>query len=125
MSFNKTKILMIDKSSMNIVNQIEIPSPDDATIKAIALNNNEGAIGNAEGTISFKIATTKSIVPNINDEEFCIVIREKLNIAEQHKYQNIATFIGKDIGEPSSYKSNPEIPMQENKTFIELKGKNG
>jgi len=77
-------------------------------------------IGNAE--IPFIISSTNRQIPFIEEEEFCIVIREKVDFTAQGPNDVMIKNRDKDVGN-SDNKERPYKPAELPPGFVELKSK--
>ena len=72
-------------------------------------------------TMPFTINVAKGYVPQI-EEEFVIVIRERVDATSRGAHDIAITNSGEDIGKPNYIQKVPYRPLELPQGFIELKG---
>lgn len=103
LKFNKS-LSLIDSETIQVSESMTIDHYND-TIKS------------AEGEIEFIISATDNQIPEINNPEYCVVIREKVDLTAQGPNDVMIKNRDKD----NLHK--PYIPVDLPTGFIELKGK--
>jgi hypothetical protein len=104
-------ILKFDKS-LSLIDSESIE-----TSEAMTLDHYADTIKSAEGEVEFTICATNCQIPEIDDVDYCVVIREKVDLTAQGPNDKIITERDKDNN------SSPYVPVDLPPGFIELKGK--
>ena len=117
----KTKVIKISKDTLNKIGEVTTCFDEDGSEKGLVINHYDAVTGFGEGSLSFTISISPNTVPYLKKEEFCIIIREKVDLAEPHVNEYTATYDGEDEGKYGFVSASPKIPLRENKGFIELK----
>ena len=77
-----------------------------------------------ESTLSFSISIDNGHVPYIKEEEFMIVIREKVDATSRGPHDATITNAGDDVGRFDYNKKTPYRPWELPQGFTELKEEN-
>lgn len=105
------QILKFNKS-LSLIDSEEIEFSD-----ALIIDHYADTIKTSEGEIGFTISTIDSQIPNIDEVEYCVVIREKVDLTA--KGVNDVMIKNRDKEDSSK----PYKPVDLPTGFIELKGK--
>ncbi len=83
------------------------------------------AIRTGNETLYFSFGVGKSPQPELKVDEFCLVVREKVDLSAMNGLELLIREDGKNKGSPTRHGKRPSVPIKENHMFTELKGKNG
>ena len=110
--FNKNTFATIDYIILasNNVNNIVVTHTLDCE-KSIGLE------------IPFTVSGAQKVVPHINDPEYCIVLREKVDFTAIGVDDTVIKDINEDLGHENHTNESPYRPVELPAGFIELKGK--
>jgi len=111
------KILKLNKN-LSLIDSISTDLSD-----SMSIDHFNDVVKNSNAEIIFTISATDSQIPFIDEEEFCIVIREKVDLSAQGPNDVIIKNINKDVGNKSYKDFKPYSPVELPPGFIELKGK--
>ena len=103
--------------SLSIIDSETILASDGMTI-----DHYSDVIKTAEGEIEFIISPTNCQIPELEDPDYCVVIREKVDLTALGSNELIITDRDKDIGNKNYKNSSPYTPVDLPPGFIELKG---
>lgn len=78
----------------------------------------------ASSTLSFTISLAEKHAPFLNEEEFMIVLREKVNLSAQGSNDVILKNVDKDIGQGNYKDKTPYRPVELPIGFTEMKRSN-
>lgn len=109
--------IMKFEKDLNLLDSQAVEVSDSMTIDHFG-----DVIKAAEGEIPFVISATNCQIPFIEEEEFCVVIREKVDFTAQGPNDVLIKNRDQDIGTKES-KAKPYSPVELPPGFIELKGK--
>jgi hypothetical protein len=90
---------------------------------SMAIDHYADTIKTAEGEISFQISATNCQIPEIDEVEYAVVIREKVDLTAQGPNDVMIKNRDKDTGNKNYKDHVPYIPVDLPPGFIELKGK--
>jgi len=99
---------------------------DDSNVsvsESLTIDHYADVIKNYEGEIEFVISATNCQIPEIEDPEYCVVIREKIDLTAQGPNDVMIKERDKDVGNKDYKDHKPYIPVDLPTGFIELKGK--
>ena len=112
------KIYKIDKDSLleisNVISEV-------SNVSSFAIDHFDSNAVSDEYTLNFEIEIAKGHVPHIYEEEFMVVIREKVDATSRGVNDITITNIGDDIGKPRYNKKVPHRPLDLPPGFRELK----
>ena len=111
------EILKFNKS-LSIIDSESILASDSLTI-----DHYSDVIKNAEGEIEFVISSTNCQIPEIDDVEYAVVIREKVDMTAQGPNDVLIKERDKDNGNKNFKEHRACIPTDLPPGFIQLKGK--
>jgi len=95
-----------------------------SNVNSIVIQHVYDSVISDEANINFTISFAEGHVPYLENEEFMIVIREKVDATSRGPHDITITNVGKDIGR-SNYKNKvPHRPWEFPQGFKELKGIN-
>lgn len=115
-----SKLYKIDKD-LSIVSSKSMASTN---VNALTiLHTWDGVVSNST-TLNFTIDITSGHVPYINEEEFMIVIRERVDATARGTQDITITNVGEDIGKENYNEKVPYRPWELPQGFTELKGQN-
>ncbi len=83
------------------------------------------AIRTGNETLYFSFEVNKSPQPDLKVDEFCLVVREKIDLSAMNYLESLIRNDGENKGSPSRSAKRPNVPVKESFIFTELKGKNG
>ena len=115
------KIYKIDKDTLFEIGE-ETLSASNAQAMSIS-HVHDSTISNSS-TINFTIDIADGHTPYIYEEEFMVVIREKVDATSRGPHDVEITNAGVDIGKPNYNKKVPYRPLELPQGFKELKGRN-
>lgn len=110
------KILKFNKS-LSLIDSETIEASDSMTVDHYA-----DTIKSAEGEIEFIISPTNCQIPELEDPDYCVVIREKVDLTALGSNELTITDRDKDIGNKNYKNSSPYTPVDLPPGFTELKG---
>jgi len=91
-------------------------------VQSLAIQHVHDGTVTDQGLLPFTLDIAPGYVPQIEQEEFMIVIREKVDATSRGPYDITITNAGDDIGKPNYTKKVPYRPWELPKGFKELKG---
>jgi hypothetical protein len=111
------KITKFDKDTLTEVvsQEVDMPVPTGMTISHYA-----DSVKSTEATIPFTIQGVERHVPEIEDVEFCIVVRKKIDLTAIGKNENAIKNNGNDVGSEDYSDSSPSRPLDLPPGFREL-----
>lgn len=115
------KLTKLNKDSLSIVDQVEI-SLDYANGMTISHFTDITVTSQKDLTFSFK--TLPKNVPILQDEEYIVVIREKVNLSDNTSNEISTKKNGKVVGKKNYNNAIPYSHPNGIAMFTELKGKN-
>jgi hypothetical protein len=90
-------------------------------VKSLAIQHIHDNSISDETTLQFTLDITKTHVPTI-EEDFVVVIREKVDATSRGPNDIAITNVGEDVGKPNYKKKVPYRPWELPQGFKELKG---
>ena len=90
---------------------------------AMTIDQYSDVIKNSDGEIEFTISATNCQIPEVEDPEYCVVIREKVDMTANNPNDVMIKERDKDTGNKDFYDHKAYIPTELPPGFIELKGK--
>jgi len=114
------KIHIIEKDSLSKLGSINLvetglTQTDGMTISQFASN-----VKSTESTINFEIDVVQEQVPNIEEVEFCLTVRKKVNMTAIGVNGKTRKDIGEDLGKDNYRDNVPARPLDLPPNFVEL-----
>ena len=109
------KILKSDLSQVDSIKIIEVSNTSGMTISHFACS-----VKSAEVTVPFSIEGTEDHVSNIDDVDFCLVVRKKVDLKAVGVNEKTEKDVGKDVGKYKYVDNVPSRPLDLPPGFQEL-----
>jgi len=100
-----------------------IDSEEVEVSEAMTIDHFADVIKTDEGEIEFVISGTNCQIPEIEDLDFCVVIREKVDMTAQGPNDVMIKDREQDSGNKDFKDHKPSVPVDLPPGFVELKGK--
>jgi hypothetical protein len=94
-----------------------------SNVSALIVDHTADVVKSSSDTLLFTISMAPTHAPYIKEEEFVIVIREKVDLTARGPNDIFIKNAGKDVGEYEYVDSSPYRPLEMPIGFKELKGK--
>jgi len=116
-----SKLYKIDKDTLTEISSTRLEF-SEAT--ALAIQHIHDATITLSESIPFTITILDKHVPYINEEEFMVVIRERIDVTARGPQDTTLNNLGDDIGRENYNNKVPYRPLELPPGFQELKGNN-
>lgn len=114
------KIYKINKSFLTEIDSIEMQLPN---VSSMVIQHLFDGTLSGSSDLPFELDVSKKHVPFLNDPEFMVVIKERVDVTSQGPYDEVISNSGEDFGRYNARKSKPRAPWALPNGFTELKGK--
>ena len=115
------QIQKINKNNLDLIASINLTMDSS---EAIIISNSTDASKTSSEILQFTITPTQNQVPYLNQEDYSIVIREKVDLSVSGPYERTIADESNDSGKKNNTNSYPYVPRGLTADFIELKGEN-
>ena len=114
------KIHIIDKDDLSYLDEIDLIAAGLLETSGMTISHLASNVKSTEATINFEIDIVKENVPVINDVDFCLSIRKKVNMTAIGVNGEIIEDVGEDLGRGGYEDVKPVIPPDLPPGFKEL-----
>ncbi|MFA7219276.1 MAG: hypothetical protein WC119_02070 [Synergistaceae bacterium] len=116
------KIYKLDKDTLAEVAVTDL-AMDDITM--LSIHHVHDSNISSSGIISFSLDISNNLhIPYIEEEEFMVVVRERIDATARGPNDMTINYVGDDIGKENYNEKKPYRPWELPYGFTELKGKN-
>ncbi len=116
-----SKLYKIDKDTLVEISSTEL---EISGATALSIQHIHDATITSSENLPFNITILDKHVPYINQEEFMVVIRERIDVTARGPQETTLNNLGDDIGRENYNKKVPYRPLELPPGFQELKGNN-
>jgi hypothetical protein len=116
------KIYNFNKNTLTEIDHVDLVIEDAQALIIDQLV--DSANFSASSTLPFTISLAEKHVPFLEEEEFMVVVREKVNLSAQGPNDVIIKNVDKDIGQGSYKDKKPYRPVELPTGFTEMKRSN-
>lgn len=121
-SRSRSTLLKIDKDTLLPVGNTNLNISDLNSIEKMILQHFIDYPIESDNILEFEIDIVDNYVPHLNEEEFVVVIREKVDATAKGPHDVKISNIGKDLGRKNYNEKVPYRPLDLPHGFTELKG---
>lgn len=115
------KIHQIAKDDLSIVKSLNIEAIGMSSgANGMTVSHYACSMKRTETTIPFVIEGVEEFIPHVNDADFCMVIRKKVNLDAIGPNEQIIKNVGEDVGKYDYTKKVPAIPSDLPPGFVEF-----
>ena len=107
-------------NAFSLVSSISVTNAGLSNSSGMTISHYAGSVKSSEVTIPYEIEGTANHVPYIEDAEFCVVVRKKVDLTATGVNQKEIKDIGEDIGKYKYTNSSPSTLFDLPPGFQEL-----
>jgi len=114
------KIHKILKADLSYNGSIDLVASGMTSTTGMTISNYADSERSVMATIPYSIEVVKDAIPNINDVEFCVAMRKKVDLTAVGVNGETITEVGNDIGQSDYPNKVPHRPLELPPGFQEL-----